>query len=208
MSRIIPHKRVQDGFAFPLVDTETLPWWSCARVLETRIVLYELLPVKQSLARINYSENDMNAEIKQIEGQKRGNASLSCRDKTSQEQMGLCHQNGPVQYDHSLQGTSSRCRPHATVRNWYTCKCAPVAKYTNLRFILAFATRINLEILELDVEEAFLNEKLEDTVYVAKSETFINPEKRSWLYLLLKALHGLKKASSAWHKLIRRILLS
>lgn len=52
-----------------------------------------------------------------------------------------------------------------------------------------------LEILRLDVKAAFLNGKLDETIFMNQPEGYVNANKRDHIYRLFKALYGLKKVS-------------
>eukprot|EP00253_Pinus_taeda_P002914 PITA_02914 len=54
------------------------------------------------------------------------------------------------------------------------------------------------EIHQMDVKTTFLNEVIEEEVYIEQSESFETHEKKSLLCKLKKALYGLKQAPRAW----------
>lgn len=85
---------------------------------------------------------------------------------------------------------------------------ARVCKYSTLRLNFAIATNNELELLQIDVESAFLKGDLEETIYIEQPKGFVDPEHLDWVYRLFKALYGLKQASWAWRKKIRAVLLS
>ena len=88
----------------------------------------------------------------------------------------------------------------------YTETFAPVARYNTFRIILALVTQEKLDLLQLDVKAAFLNGELDETVHLEQPKGVLNHNKRSWVYLLLKALYSLKQTSRASHRVIKRIL--
>ena len=49
----------------------------------------------------------------------------------------------------------------------------------------------------MDVKSAFLNDKIEEEVYVAQPPGFEDPKHPDMVYKLNKALHGLKQAPRA-----------
>lgn len=55
---------------------------------------------------------------------------------------------------------------------------------------------------------AFLNNPLEEETYVTQPEVFASPDNPDMVYLLPKALNGLKQACRAWHKFLHGFLLS
>jgi len=51
----------------------------------------------------------------------------------------------------------------------------------------------------MDVKTAFLNGELEEEVYVAQPEGFVDKENPNMVLKLRKALYGLKQAAIAWN---------
>lgn len=83
---------------------------------------------------------------------------------------------------------------------------APAAKYSTVRFMLALASQQELEMLQLDVKKAFLNGELEEEIYLEQPEGFVIAGKENHLYRMLRAIYGLKQASNAWRKVVKRVL--
>jgi len=61
---------------------------------------------------------------------------------------------------------------------------------------------------QMDVKTAFLNDKVEQEVYIEKSEGFIVHESEYHVCKLKKALYGLKQALRAWYARIDGFLKS
>jgi len=62
------------------------------------------------------------------------------------------------------------------------------------------------KIHQMDVTIAFLNSKLKEKVYIRQPEGFEVEGKEDWVYLLKRALYGLKQSSREWYKTIAAIL--
>nr|GEZ40505.1 hypothetical protein [Tanacetum cinerariifolium] len=62
--------------------------------------------------------------------------------------------------------------------------------------------------LEMDVKTAFLNGPLNEEVYVAQPDGFVDPDHPEKVYRLRKALYGLKQALRAWYDELSKFLIS
>nr|GEY07402.1 hypothetical protein [Tanacetum cinerariifolium] len=60
----------------------------------------------------------------------------------------------------------------------------------------------------MDVKTAFLNGPLEEEVYVAQLDGFVDPDHPEKLYRLVKVLYGLKQAPKAWYDELSKFLTS
>ena len=74
---------------------------------------------------------------------------------------------------------------------------APIAHLDTIRMLLALATQRKWKICQLDVKLAFLNGYLEKEIFVEQPEGFAIKEKEEKVYLLKKALYGLRQAPRA-----------
>ncbi|GJS22847.1 putative reverse transcriptase domain-containing protein [Tanacetum coccineum] len=75
---------------------------------------------------------------------------------------------------------------------------APVTRLEAVRIFVAHAAHKSFPIYQMDVKTTFLNGPLKEEVYVAQPEGFVDPDHLEKVYLLRKALYGLKKAPRAW----------
>ena len=71
---------------------------------------------------------------------------------------------------------------------------SPVAKYSTVRFMLAFAAQQDLDLLQLDVKAAFLNGELDEEIYLQQPAGYVSSKFPNHVYRLLRALYGLKQA--------------
>jgi hypothetical protein len=76
---------------------------------------------------------------------------------------------------------------------------APVARLDTIRFILALVANRGWQVHHLDVKTAFLNGELEEEVYVAQPEGYVEKGKERMVLKLSKALYGLRQAPRAWN---------
>jgi len=73
---------------------------------------------------------------------------------------------------------------------------APVAKLASIRAVLAIAAARNMEIHQIDIKGAFLNEKLTDNecIYMQQPPSFIDSTHPLRVCHLKKTLYGLKQS--------------
>ena len=71
---------------------------------------------------------------------------------------------------------------------------SPVTKITSIRLLIAIAAIFYLKIHQMDVKTAFLNEDLEEDIYMDQPEGFVMPGQESNVCKLTKSLYGLKQA--------------
>eukprot|EP00253_Pinus_taeda_P025465 PITA_25465 len=65
--------------------------------------------------------------------------------------------------------------------------------------MLALSTQMGWKIHQMDVKTAFLNDKIEEEVYIKQPEGFETFDRESHVCRLKRALYGLKQAPRAWY---------
>ena len=75
-----------------------------------------------------------------------------------------------------------------------------MARITLIRVLLALASLYNLLVHQMDVKTAFLNEELDEEVYMEQPEGFVLPGNEKKVCKLTKSLYGLKQAPKQWHE--------
>jgi hypothetical protein len=83
---------------------------------------------------------------------------------------------------------------------------SPVTRMEAIRLILAYACSKNIKVYHMDVKSTFINEDLEEEVYIENPEGIQMSEKENYVCRLTKALYGLKQAPRAWHSRLDRYL--
>ncbi|GKF25192.1 retrovirus-related pol polyprotein from transposon TNT 1-94, partial [Tanacetum coccineum] len=73
----------------------------------------------------------------------------------------------------------------------------PVARLESIRILLAYVCALDFKLFQMDVKSAFLNDFINEEVYVAQPPGFIDFEKPDYVYKHKKALSGLKQAPKA-----------
>lgn len=81
---------------------------------------------------------------------------------------------------------------------------APVVRYESVRAILALAAAQNYNIIQFDVETAFLNSELEEETYMEQPQNFNMGS--GMVCKLLKGLYGLKQAPRSWYRTLKKVL--
>ena len=77
---------------------------------------------------------------------------------------------------------------------------SPVTRITSIRLLIAIVAIFDLKIHQMDVKTAFLNEDLEEEIYMDQPEGFVEPGQESKVCKLTKSLNGLKQAPKQWHE--------
>lgn len=79
-------------------------------------------------------------------------------------------------------------------------------RYSTLRLILALSVEFNLLIHQIDVTSAYLNGELQEDIYMAQPEQFIDQKHPNKVCKLKKALYGLKQSGRNWNEKLDNIL--
>ena len=99
-----------------------------------------------------------------------------------------------------------------TQRAWieYVYTFAPATRLDQIRFLIAYATKVGAYLFSADVRGAYLESCLEEEIYL-----WLNPDPRyplqqqtKTLVRLKKGLYGLKQSGHNWHQLNSRVLQS
>ena len=67
-----------------------------------------------------------------------------------------------------------------------------------IKLILAYACSKNIKVYHMDVKSSFLNEELEEEVYIEQPKGFQLSENEDYVCRLKKDLYGLKQAPREW----------
>jgi hypothetical protein len=83
---------------------------------------------------------------------------------------------------------------------------SPTVKYDSIQLILAIVAAQDLYMKQFDIKTTFLYGSVKEELYMQQIEGYEDQEHPDWVYLLLKALYGLRQASRAWHDKIATFL--
>ena len=70
----------------------------------------------------------------------------------------------------------------------------PVARLEAIRILLVYASHHGMKLYQMDIKSAFLNDFINELVYVDQPPGFEDPRYPNHVYRLSKALYGLKQA--------------
>ena len=82
----------------------------------------------------------------------------------------------------------------------------PTAKLSAIRIIAAIAVRNDWELEQTDVDGAYLNAPLKETIYMRQAKGYEVPGKEHYVCLLKHAIYGLKQAGREWYEMLCRIM--
>jgi hypothetical protein len=85
---------------------------------------------------------------------------------------------------------------------------APIARLEAFQILLAYATSHNIKLYQMDVKSAFLNDKINELVYVEQPPDFEDSKKPNHMYKLSKVLYVLKQTPRAWYERLQNFLVS
>ena len=88
----------------------------------------------------------------------------------------------------------------------FTETFSPVIKPVTIRLILTLVVTNKWDLFQLDVNNAFLNGSLQETIYMQQPPGFDSGDK-SLVCRLNKAIYGLKQAPRQWFQRLKQILL-
>jgi len=84
----------------------------------------------------------------------------------------------------------------------------PVIKQATVRLVFSIAVSCDWKIHQLDIHNAFLNDVLDEDVYMKQPPSFVDSALPSHVCRLHKSLYGLKQAPRAWYTRLNDFLLS
>jgi hypothetical protein len=85
---------------------------------------------------------------------------------------------------------------------------APTTKYMIVKLLLAYAINNDFHVSALDVENAYLNAKVDKDIFMNQPEGAIDGEQPNYVCKLEKSLYGLKQAAKLWHDHLTTVLCS
>ena len=72
--------------------------------------------------------------------------------------------------------------------------------------LFAYAARIGLDIFHFDVDIAYLNGELEQTIYMRQPQGFVKKDQEQKVCKLKKSFYGLKQSGRAWNNTLDKNL--
>ena len=76
---------------------------------------------------------------------------------------------------------------------------SPVMMLKSFRILLSIAAALYYEIWQMDVKTALLNGNLDERIYMAQPDGFIEEGQETKVCELLESIYGLKQASRSWN---------
>lgn len=85
---------------------------------------------------------------------------------------------------------------------------SPVVRYANIRLLVALAVEHELYMHQMDVSSAYLNGELDDEVYMAQPEHFVDDQHPNLVLKLKNSLYGLKQSGRAWNMKLTNVFIN
>ena len=85
---------------------------------------------------------------------------------------------------------------------------SPVVRFSSIRGLLAFAVQNSMLIHQMDVVTAFLNGKLDEEIYMAQLDGYVEAGKEHLVCKLKKSVYGLKRSPWCWNRAFSEYLES
>lgn len=85
---------------------------------------------------------------------------------------------------------------------------SPVIKSTTIRLVLGLAVNRDWPVRQIDVNTAFLQDHLNEEVFMSQPPGFHDTDRPSHVCRLRKAIYGLKQAPRAWYSKLKNFLLA
>ena len=84
---------------------------------------------------------------------------------------------------------------------------APVARLEAIRMLLVFTCFKDFVLYQMDVKSTFLNDFINEEVYVEQQPGFQSFNFHNHVFRLKKTFYGLKQAPRAWYEILSKFLL-
>lgn len=75
-----------------------------------------------------------------------------------------------------------------------------VARHTTLRALLLVAAKEKMKVIYSDAKTAFLNGRLEETIYMSQPPGYVIEGSEQKVCLLKRSLYGLKQSARVWNQ--------
>lgn len=82
-----------------------------------------------------------------------------------------------------------------------------VVKPATIRTVLSIAVMQGWSLRQMDVNNAFLHENLDEDVFMSQLPSFVNSTKPGFVCKLKKSIYGLKQVPRAWYSALKQALL-
>jgi len=83
---------------------------------------------------------------------------------------------------------------------------SPTLKHDSIRILTSISAQKNFNIEQIDINAAYLNEKLNENIYMKPPEGHNDYNKCFWK--LNKAIYGLKQSGRQWNQEINQFLIN
>ena len=113
-----------------------------------------------------------------------------------------------------VDGSVDRFKAHLVAKGYdqrpsidYKETFSPVVKPATIRTVLSIVVMKGWDLRQMDVNNAFLNGALTETVFMAQPPGFKDLSKPNHVCRIKKAIYGLKQAPQAWYTALKNVIL-
>ena len=90
----------------------------------------------------------------------------------------------------------------------YSETFSPVSLKDSFRIIMALVAHFDLKLHQIGIKTAFLNEEIEEIIYMEQPKIFVTGDLKSMVCELKKSLYGLKQSPRLWYHKFHTIISS
>ena len=85
---------------------------------------------------------------------------------------------------------------------------SPVSTKDSFRTVMKLVDCFDLELHQMDVKTTFLNDNINETIYMVQPKNFVSKDPKKMVCKLKKSIYGLKQDSCQWYYKFHQVIVS